>query len=233
MAFQHCQPVSEAPDMCICFSRGNQGRLRRIVGRCTLSVRRGWSTHALWGGRREWWEVASIKLPPLYLEVIGLYVRCSGQRLACPRVFKPVWSTILILEERLASVELSRFAIWAFRWIWAVEVGDVLISDITEPESTILIGIYLTRLLRSGWLTNECYWRLQTKPMQLSGLGHHPNARRRNLRRGRDDWSSPRRPGFSRIPDLQFQSSTRNGRLSIRSQSYLAPAVESCLSTSP
>jgi hypothetical protein len=49
-------------------------------------------------------------------------------------VLEVAWSAVLFREEGLAVVELSRCAGGAFRRVGAVEVGDVTVSNVAEPN---------------------------------------------------------------------------------------------------
>jgi hypothetical protein len=64
----------------------------------------------------------------------GYNARCQGKRSMSSDVLEVAWSAVLFGEERLAVVELSRRAGRAFGRVGAVEVGDVTVSDIAEPN---------------------------------------------------------------------------------------------------
>lgn len=54
---------------------------------------------------------------------------------------KPIGATVLLVEESFAVGELSCLASFAFRRIWAVEVGDMLVADVAEPNCTQVIVV--------------------------------------------------------------------------------------------
>lgn len=56
---------------------------------------------------------------------------------------KPIRATVLLVEEFFAVGELPCLTSFAFRRIRAVEVGNMLVAYVAEPNCTQVIGISL------------------------------------------------------------------------------------------
>lgn len=91
-------------------------------------------------------------------------------------VFEPIPSAVFLLQEGLAFTESASDATLALRRVGAIEVGDVLVTDIAEPikiRSACHVG-------RSSFTNGFCL-NLQTEQVQYCGQAHLPISRRRNL----------------------------------------------------
>jgi hypothetical protein len=75
--------------------------------------------------RRKWCKVRIVARTP---------EPCSTTHSMCSDVFEVAWSAIFLRKEWLACVELAGLAPRTFWGIGAVEVGDMSVANITEPN---------------------------------------------------------------------------------------------------
>jgi hypothetical protein len=112
---------------------------------------------------------------------LDMDTRCSSN-LSHAHIFKPVRSAILLHQPRLSISESCRHATFTFRAIGTVEIGNVLVADVSEPVHRITSASALSGVTVDsgvGTHTNGSYSHPQTTPMQYYAPAHPPTSHRR------------------------------------------------------
>ena len=152
---------------------------------------------------------------------------------------EPIRSTVFFVKELLSVCETPLDAAVAFRGIRAIEVGNVLVADVTEPVITRKNVSVKNSLSFNGgmksWrtLTSGFYSHLQINPDRYCAPEHPPISHRRTLPLDPNVENTPRMALLERNPCPRSQSCSRSDRLNNRLLSCYVPADVCCLPTTP
>ena len=90
------------------------------------------------------------------------------------------WPAILLSQPRFTSIHLAGRAAGALRRVGAVVVGDVVVTDIAEPDKKEVVSKIVIEGARAVKRTNEPWLRPRRDQHQSSVQEHRPISRRRN-----------------------------------------------------
>ena len=106
----------------------------------------------------------------------------SSRCLARAHIFEPVWSAVFFQQPSFSICEAASHAALTFGRVWAVEIRNMLVANISEP----IIQVSNDAAWGGAVLTNELYSSLQTAQVQYYARVHLPISHRKSLQLGPD-----------------------------------------------